>query len=271
MALKNSRRTIRWICGVFIVGLLGISLLTLALSQRPLDRPNSSLMEVNCNTTFEKTCNSAQIAPEFVDEADCEEPVVNLAWLKSLSSLQAGAHTCEGFERVCVDQGVLIMHDYKYSPVNPVAADLPSFQVTDLLTAWVGPEGNIGDVYEKGRMTYPPLIFRLPMSGDQTPSRFSRCTLPLLLFKSFESNYHEVLMAVLGQVFHWYHEAAVDSRVTYVVNSVLASCGYRYHKWYRYKLVIGQAATNDGMCKRGTRQRVQGDAALRRILALQLS
>ncbi len=74
-------------------------------------------------------------------------------------------------------------------------------------------------------MTYPPLVFRLPMTGDPIPSSFSRCTLPLLLFKSFESNYHEVLMAVLGQVFHWHHQSAVDSHVTYVVTS-LGPSGY---------------------------------------------
>jgi hypothetical protein len=85
-------------------------------------------------------------------------------------------------------------------------------------STWVGPEGNIGDVYEKGRMVYPPLVFRLPFPGDETPGGFSRCTVPVLLFKSFESNYHEVVMAVLGQIFHWHNLSAVDSRVTYVVS-----------------------------------------------------
>lgn len=90
-------------------------------------------------------------------------------------------------------------------------------------TTWVGKGGNIGDVYEKGRMMYPPLVFRLAVPGDRVPNGFSTCTLPVLLFKSFESNYHEVLMAVLGQVFHWHQQSAVDSGVTFVVTSLSSS------------------------------------------------
>jgi hypothetical protein len=64
----------------------------------------------------------------------CDEPpVLNLGWLKSLDSTRGGHHICEGFEHVCMDQGVLVLHDTKYSPANPQAADLPRFDITDLL------------------------------------------------------------------------------------------------------------------------------------------
>lgn len=90
----------------------------------------------------------------------------------------------------------------------------------------MGTGGNIGDVYEKGRMMYPPLVFRLTVPGDHVPDGFSNSTLPLLLFKSFESNYHEVLMAVLGQIFHWHQQSAVDSGVTFVVSFLPPSYHY---------------------------------------------
>jgi hypothetical protein len=91
-------------------------------------------------------------------------------------------------------------------------------------STWIGPGGNIGDVYQKGRFSYPPLVFRLPTYEDGSPT-FSRCTLPLVLFKSYEANYHESLMAVLGQVYDWsVQHAAVDPRVTFIVRPPTSHC-----------------------------------------------
>lgn len=144
MSVRNSERRKRWVCGVFFAGLLAISLLTLALSQRPSERSRGHFADISCNNSLKIISDSHQYHSFTLDEASCEEPVLNLAWLKSLDSLQAGAHNCEGFERVCIDQGVLILHDYKYSPVNPMAMDLPSFQVTDLLVLPVSSTLNEG-------------------------------------------------------------------------------------------------------------------------------
>lgn len=114
--------------GVFVIGVL-----TLALTIRRSE-PSPARYLVDYGDIKRNSSLQSSTLPASLADTACEEPpLVNLAWLKSLESLQGGAHQCEGYERVCIDQGVLVLHDEKYSPANPVAADLPSFDVTDLM------------------------------------------------------------------------------------------------------------------------------------------
>lgn len=121
------------VCFLGVTGVFVLGVLTLALTiRRSEPSPKNNL--VDYGGFYQNASSPSATAPASFPGTACEEaPLVNLAWLKSLNSLQGGAHVCDGYERVCIDQGVLVMHDDKYSPANPVAADLPSFDVSDLM------------------------------------------------------------------------------------------------------------------------------------------
>jgi hypothetical protein len=58
------------------------------------------------------------------------EPHADVAWIQGPEGQAGGAHTCVGLERVCLDQGVIVMHDERYNMVN--GSEMPTFDITDL-------------------------------------------------------------------------------------------------------------------------------------------
>jgi hypothetical protein len=118
---------------VCLVGTLVLGPSLLFLLNTLAARTKSSVTTLGKNYSYQELPPPDRGAKEGEQQICDEPPVLNLGWLKSLDSTRGGHHICEGFERVCIDQGVLVLHDTKYSPANPQAADLPRFDITDLL------------------------------------------------------------------------------------------------------------------------------------------
>jgi hypothetical protein len=68
-----------------------------------------------------------------------QEPHADVAWMQGPEGQAGGEHTCAAFERVCIDQGTLVMRDERYNMVN--GSDMPKFDVTDLEVRPCGPDG----------------------------------------------------------------------------------------------------------------------------------
>jgi hypothetical protein len=60
-----------------------------------------------------------------------QQPHADLEWIQGPEGQAGGGHTCVGFEKVCVDQGAIVMHSDRYV-VNGTEFDMPTFDVTDL-------------------------------------------------------------------------------------------------------------------------------------------
>ncbi len=85
---------------------------------------------------------------------------------------------------------------------------------------WVAPNGDeqLGRV-PVARAVFDPPIFRPPVLGDPEPV-FSNCSLPIIFYKEYASNYGHSLFTILPQIYHWYHHRAVNEYVSYVVSSL---------------------------------------------------
>lgn len=64
-----------------------------------------------------------------------QQPHADVEWIQGLEGQAGGAHTCNGFHRVCLDQGAVVLHDDSYV-TNGTGFDLPTFEIGDL---WVCP------------------------------------------------------------------------------------------------------------------------------------
>jgi hypothetical protein len=61
-----------------------------------------------------------------------QQPHADLEWIQGPEGQAGGGHTCVGFEKVCVDQGAIVMHSDRYV-VNGTHFNMPTFDITDLI------------------------------------------------------------------------------------------------------------------------------------------
>eukprot|EP00884_Botryococcus_braunii_P011138 jgi/Botrbrau1/20024/Bobra.200_1s0030.1 len=165
----------------------------------------------------------ASDSPPFGDsEAVAEKckgmPHVDGDWLKSPESNDPGGggeHKCEEYKLMCMDQGSLIVHDPTHNIVN--GSDLPKFDLGIIESTWRSPFNN--DMVKaslQAKIKFPPLHFRPPVVGDPEPV-FSNCTIPVILFKAYESNYFHAMLSFVPQIYNWHAHGAVNRDVTYVL------------------------------------------------------
>eukprot|EP00884_Botryococcus_braunii_P011157 jgi/Botrbrau1/20041/Bobra.200_1s0046.1 len=65
-------------------------------------------------------------------------PVFNENWVQSDEGLRGGDHSCVAYEYVCLDQGMIVMHDPKYNVIN--GTELPSFDIgREFQGEWAAP------------------------------------------------------------------------------------------------------------------------------------
>lgn len=68
-----------------------------------------------------------------------------------------------------------------------------------------------------GLRPYSEPLFRPPLLGDERDPTFSSCTVPLVLYKSHDTNFGHVTISTLPQIYSFYKEGAVNQDVTYLV------------------------------------------------------
>eukprot|EP00884_Botryococcus_braunii_P011142 jgi/Botrbrau1/20028/Bobra.200_1s0033.2 len=201
------------ICGLLWTWMLlvGVDARSGSPGTRAIRRPINSASTHAAEATHSLPCG------ESVEvDAECGGmPQANVDWLRTGQSMEGGDHKCEEFKLMCVDQGSLVVHDPAHNILN--GSDLPVFKFSPLEAVWRPPNHDeLANAIYRGQTTIAPPIFRPPVAGDPKPI-FSNCTLPIILFKSDESNYFHFMLSVMPQIYNWHAHGAVNRDVTYVL------------------------------------------------------
>jgi hypothetical protein len=121
---------LRRIFAVIAILAVGLTVVTLNLIWRRTSTP------LNANGCLEDRRRGLYAMRQSVEGfhaggSPCgRKPHADVEWIQGPEGQAGGEHTCVGYERVCLDQGALVMHDERYNMVN--GSDLPTFDITNL-------------------------------------------------------------------------------------------------------------------------------------------
>jgi hypothetical protein len=87
---------------------------------------------------------------------------------------------------------------------------------------WRGGSGESKNIMG-GKRSFPEVLFRPPLLGDEKEPRFSNCTLPFIFYKAHDDNFRHTTISTLPQMYSFFSAGAINRDVTFVVCSALVS------------------------------------------------
>ncbi len=123
---------------------------------------------------------------------------------------------CQVFRHICMDQGRFVVYD---EADMPWTGTLPEFELAGTVSQDFpgGPKGHMARNTEMPSPFFRPHT-RMESSPDLAHPQFSNCTVPIVMFLSFQYNAAEVVEKVLVPLWAASQRGAWDKRYTIVVN-----------------------------------------------------
>lgn len=115
---------------------LAASMLLASHWQFHVTAPTTAPTMAGCSRDRRKGLQTLMQNPKVLrnlESTQCGQPPhADVEWIEGPEGQARGAHTCKGFQRVCLDQGGVVLHDESYVG-NGTGFTLPTFEISDFL------------------------------------------------------------------------------------------------------------------------------------------